>query len=225
MCAPPSLAATAAASVDLPDPEPPTIATRCTAVTVASRRVSEPGQRALILLNGPPASGKSSLARRYAEARSDVAVVDIDVIRGSLELWPERPLEAGLRARRIAIDQIAQLLGSGHDVIVPQLLGRPDFAEQLQAVAHGSHARFTYVALRIDRSEALDAFIARRDDPENSEHVDAEVLVPRDDDARVLGEMYDAFVQLSEGRGDAKWVDVTRGDIEATLRRLVTVLA
>ncbi|MFT4659644.1 MAG: hypothetical protein ACJAXA_003566 [Candidatus Aldehydirespiratoraceae bacterium] len=71
--------------------------------------------------------------RLLAEARCDVEVPDVDMIRGDLEQWSEYPLESGLEARRIAIEHIAELRAEWSHVIVPKFLGRPDFVDRLDA--------------------------------------------------------------------------------------------
>jgi hypothetical protein len=70
-----------------------------------------------------------------AEACCDVEVPDADMIRRNLEQWSEHPLESGLEARRIAIEQIAELRDEWSQVIVPQFLGRRDFVDRLDAIA------------------------------------------------------------------------------------------
>ncbi len=107
---------------------------------------------ALILLNGPPASGKSTLAGRLVSLRPLALNLDIDLVRGQLGQWLDRPADAGLAARALAIAMIDTHLGSGCDVVVPQLLARPDFIEQLEAVAAARGAEFVEIALDVTQS-------------------------------------------------------------------------
>ena len=53
----------------------------------------------LILLNGPPGGGKSTLARMYAEAHPLTLDLDIDLVRDMLGQWRSDPHSAGLLAR------------------------------------------------------------------------------------------------------------------------------
>ena len=53
----------------------------------------------LVLLNGPPASGKSTIAARLVGGRPLALNLDIDVIRSLLGDWKARPPEAGVAAR------------------------------------------------------------------------------------------------------------------------------
>jgi predicted kinase len=83
----------------------------------------------LILLNGAPGSGKSTLALLYIDDHPLTLNLDIDRIRGLLGRWQDDATRAGLLAMaRTHID-------AGHDVIIPQYLGRLPFIEQLEQLA------------------------------------------------------------------------------------------
>jgi len=73
----------------------------------------------LILLNGPPASGKSTLAARFVESHPLALNLEIDVVRHLLGGWADQPTEAGLLARKIAIGMARTALEAGRDVIIP----------------------------------------------------------------------------------------------------------
>ena len=64
----------------------------------------------LVLLNGPPAAGKSTLAARLVATRPLALNLDIDVVRGLLGAWIDRPAGAGLAARALAISMAADSL-------------------------------------------------------------------------------------------------------------------
>ncbi len=84
-------------------------------------------------------------------------------------------------------------LGSGYDVVVPQLLARPDFIEQLEEVAAAAGAEFVEIALDVTRAVAISAFEERRQAPTHSTHRDASDLVERSRSADPVGEIYDAL--------------------------------
>jgi predicted kinase len=117
----------------------------------------------LVLLNGVPASGKSTVARawclRHAE-RLPLAL-DLDVLRAMLGGWRDALPEAGLAARAMALAAIAVHLRAGRDVIVPQYLRRAAFVDELRAVADDAGAAFLEVALVVDASIAEQRFRAR----------------------------------------------------------------
>lgn len=108
----------------------------------------------LILLNGPPAVGKSTLAQLYADEHPLALNLDIDQVRSLLGCWQDEPATAGLLARKISIAATTVHLAAGHDVVVPQLVARLEFIEQLEAAARESGARFCEIIL-LDEMESL----------------------------------------------------------------------
>jgi len=172
------------------------------------------------LLNGPPASGKSTLAQRYVDQHPLSLNLDLDVLRGLLGSWADDPIAAGLTARSFALSMAADHLVGGRHVIVPQFLGRVDFIGQLGEVAAQADSRFVEVALCLERGEAVTAFAERSAAPTTQSHVDAAQLVedsPLDDPVEL---MYDEFLELIKCRPQTRRVDVIRGDIDTTFDRL-----
>lgn len=100
----------------------------------------------LVVVNGLPGSGKSTLARRYAAGHLDAVVVDVDAVRAATQPDPLSH-EAGLRAREVAAAQVREHLVAGRDVVVPQLLVRPDFLAVLSDVARDAGADLRHVVL------------------------------------------------------------------------------
>ena len=179
----------------------------------------------LVLLNGPPASGKSTLAMRLIESRPLALDLDIDVIRGLLGGWLDDPTAAGLAARALTLEMARTHLLAGHDVFVPQFLGRVEFVEQLAALAADVGARFVEIALVLDRAEAIEAFQRRRSAPEEQTHLDAAALVDRSDGTDPVGELYDRYAELLESRSHVHRVPVRRGDIDATVAVIEALLS
>jgi predicted kinase len=176
----------------------------------------------LILLNGPPAVGKSTLASRYAEDHRFALVLDIDRVRRMLGRWREDPHNAGILSRAVAIAAAETHLSSGHDVVVPQLLARPEFIERLAATAAASEARFCEVYLLDDRDSLLRRFAERTRLAAHPTHVEAgETLTNGEAD---LVAYYDRFTALMPTRPDAVTVESTPGDVEATYRRLLDAI-
>ncbi|NOX30318.1 MAG: ATP-binding protein [Actinobacteria bacterium] len=171
----------------------------------------------LVFLNGPPASGKSTLARRFVDKRPLALNLDVDVVRAMLGRWLEQPLKAGQAARAVALEMARTHLESGGDVIVPQFVGRPNFIDQLADVAAETGIRFVEIALMLDRESALAAFEERSQNPTTQSHVDAIALTNLSNAADPVGDMYDAYRRLIESRPLARRIEVTRGDIDTTM--------
>jgi len=108
-----------------------------------------------MLINGAPGSGKSTLARRYAQDHPLTLALDVDRVRGMLGRWLDTPTEAGLLARQMAVEMARVHLCAGHDVVVPQFLGRLDFIGVLQRLCEEVRAEFVEVVLLSNPDEAV----------------------------------------------------------------------
>ncbi|MDQ6725014.1 MAG: ATP-binding protein [Actinomycetota bacterium] len=86
----------------------------------------------LVLLNGPPAIGKTTLAARLVADRPLALLLDIDGIRCSMGQW-EACDESKSLARLLAVQMARVHLSGGHDVVVPQLLAQLPFIEALRS--------------------------------------------------------------------------------------------
>ncbi len=117
----------------------------------------------LLLINGAPGVGKSTLAHRYADEHPLALIIDIDWIRGHLGQWT-RLDQSKLVARDLAAALARAHLLNGHDVIVPQYLGRPDYRERLQLLAEEIDVPFVEVLLTDDADRIMQRFRKRRAD-------------------------------------------------------------
>ena len=163
----------------------------------------------LILLNGPPAVGKSTLARRYAADHPLTLNLDVDVVRGLIGGWRDDPLAAGLLARAVAVAAAGTHLRSGHDVVVPQLVARPEFLGQLEAVAEQTGTEFHELVLMDEKTNILRRFAERG----RAESTDAEVA-----------DLYDRLTALLPERPRAVVIDVAEGAVERTHAELLARL-
>ncbi|MFG1642308.1 AAA family ATPase [Amycolatopsis sp. NPDC049252] len=167
----------------------------------------------LVLLNGPPGSGKSTLARRYADDHPPALALDVDRVRSLIGGWRTAPGPAGLLARDIAVAAARTHLTAGHDVVVPQLLARPEFPERLQALARETGASFHEILLLPGREETRRRFAARGSS-------ETETAEPLTDDQ--FAAMYDRVAAFAEERTRA--LVLRAGKIDHVYQALLTSL-
>lgn len=205
----------------------------------------------LILLNGPPGIGKSTLAQRYVEEHPLALNLDVDRVRSLIGRWREHPQEAGMLARDAALAMAGTHLRAGHDVIVAQYLGRVAFIEQLEELAAEVGARFDEVVLLDTKEESLRRFAQRtaaaaaatatrsgavtdpahadpaHADPAhlNAHALEAQAMVDRDGGPAALEAMYDRLIAVLQERPHAKVVHTRDGQIARAYDDLVGRLA
>lgn len=135
----------------------------------------------LVLLDGAPGVGKSTLARLLAEDRPLTLALDVDQLKHALGRWEEDAAASGLRARELALALIDVQLGAGRDVILGQYLARTPFIEQLEAAAGRAGAEFREVLLEVDEQTLRARLTARAAEPVTPEQaVNARLVGPAD---------------------------------------------
>jgi predicted kinase len=114
----------------------------------------------LIHLNGPPGVGKSTLARRYAAEHSGVLLCDIDVLRTMIGGWQDDD-GAAARIRTAALALITSYLATGHDVVMPQTVGREGELARFTAAAEEAGAKHVHVELVAEPGVVVERFRGR----------------------------------------------------------------
>lgn len=150
----------------------------------------------LLLLNGPPGIGKSTLARRYVDEHPRALLVEIDDLRARLGGWED---DGGtkLLARDLALALAASHLRAGYHVVLPQYLGRTEYIQALDHLASEVDATFHEVLLTDAPSTVAARFRDRREHLASSSepHPQSEV-----GDAAVDETVAEAFTRLETVR-------------------------
>lgn len=101
-------------------------------------RAYAPGVGMLVLLNGPPASGKSTIAARLVAARPLALRLDVDVVRSLLGAWIDQPNDAGLAAQELAVSMARthRVGGSSSDDSLGEMFDRHEEVLRSRMRAH-----------------------------------------------------------------------------------------
>ncbi len=178
----------------------------------------------LILLNGMPAVGKTTLARRYATDHPLTLVLDIDSVRRMLGRWEDDPARAGLVARSLTVAMAAAHLRGGHDVVVPQYLARPQFLDEVARTAERAGAAYREFVLTDDRDTLFERLARRTAAAAEPAHVQAGEQVVRAGGEAALVSMYDRLLLVVNSRPHATVLHCPEGESEDVYRRLVAAL-
>ena len=176
----------------------------------------------LVLLNGPPGIGKTTLAVRYVRDRPLALALDIDTLRRALGQWETDQESAGQLARGLALAMIRTHLAAGHDVVVPQYVARTDFLDALAAAAEAGGGDFSEIYLTDARAAVLERFAARADDEASRQHHDE--AVRNVGGPAGLAAMVDRIEAVRSRRAGATTVTTGAGEIEESYRALVAAL-
>jgi chloramphenicol 3-O-phosphotransferase len=191
----------------------------------STRAVSkDAGIARLILVNGPPASGKSTLARRYVDDHDGAALVEVDTLQMTLPNW-EKDEATRLAAAELAGAAIVEHLGAGRDVVMAQYFGPLGYIVLLEDVAREHGATFVEVILATGATIAIDRFRARRRAmAERGERNPERDIADADVETFIL-DAVERLTQLPTARPESRVIPV---DLEASedevYRRLRSVL-
>lgn len=174
----------------------------------------------LVLLNGPPGIGKSTLAALYADRHPGTLNLDIDSLHRLVGGWRGMGGRVHDVLRPLALAMAAAHLRGGRDVVMPQYLARLDEIAAFEDVAREQGAAFGEVVLLAAREEAVARFARRaeHDDPW-IQHSNGLVGQAR------LGSMYDALADLVPLRPAAVVVRSGPGAVEETYRLVLEALS
>jgi predicted kinase len=168
----------------------------------------------LLHLNGPPGIGKSTLSALWAGRHPGTLNLDIDVLHPLIGGWRDPEQDTHALARPLAKAMAAAYLASGHDVVLPQYLGRLDEVESFAQIAHEQGAGLREVVLLDDKAAAIARFDQRRDDTEWNRH-NRRVVADLGGDA-FLAAMYERLLVIMAARPAAAVVRSVPGAVEET---------
>ncbi len=110
----------------------------------------------LILLNGSPGMGKTTLAQRYVDEHPLALNLDIDNVWMMMGQWQaSRPTSDALKYK-YAHTLAAMHLAEGYDVIVPNSMDAIDRYHGFERVAAAGNAALKEVVLLSDESDAIE---------------------------------------------------------------------
>lgn len=175
----------------------------------------------LILLNGAPGVGKSTLARRWAADHPGTLVCDIDLLRTWVGGWRESFVPTGAMVRPAAQALIGAYLPAG-DVVLPQLIANVAELDSFASVALDAGFSFSHVVLRDPAGPVGERFRRRTgDDPW---HEEVRRLVAEAGGDALLDDYEQRLASLVASRPSAVVIESVEGDEDGTYAALVEAL-
>lgn len=178
----------------------------------------------LILLNGPPGIGKSTLAGLYADRHPGVLNLDVDKVRCLIGGWEEDFQTAGTLVRPIALSMATTHLAAGHTVIMPQYLDAGAEVLLFREAAEGAGASLREIVLMDTREASVERFYSRTDS-DDPWHASVTAIVEQGGGPRLLESMYQDLTSGLEARPTATVIPSRRDHIEETYQLVVEALA
>lgn len=170
----------------------------------------------LILLNGPVAVGKSTIAERYIKDHPLALALNGDEIIVMLGGWLTHEDLARECVFELSKSMVATHLAAGHSVIAPYIVTNPDHAAAFEQIATENGARFYEVALMAPTREEA---IARAHERGSWGERGTNPLQPTD--TPILEDIYDRMMAAMEKRPHTIKISAIKGKPEDTYNQLM----
>jgi predicted kinase len=176
----------------------------------------------LILLNGPPGVGKSTIARRLRDDRPLSLLVDFDELWLLIGDWQHNDkaqqlaFDAGLAMARVHLQ-------AGYDVVAPQLAVGQDFFEAIDAMVGETSAAFHEIVLTGHPERVATQFRQRRAERTLAGENDVSTNIPDDRIDEVIARATKELTAIAAARPHTTVIS-TDGDVDSTYMRVREVL-
>jgi predicted kinase len=178
----------------------------------------------LIHLNGPSGVGKSTLARRYADAHPGVLDLDTDLVLGLIGGWADDFGTALTAARRLATAMAETHLRAGHDVVMPQLTTAPAEVDCFADAATRAGATYREIALTIEPAAMLDRYAARATDTTSTHLRAIDTMINRDGGPTLLRRIHGHYTAYLDTRPDCTRIRTDQRTADDTYAALCAAL-
>ncbi len=117
--------------------------------------------RAIVII-GPPAAGKSTLAHRLAE-KNNALLIDSDVIKSKLPEYDSgrNASQVHIESTQLASDALEQAILAGHNIVLPKVGGDARSLDELIQLLIASGYEVYLVLNDLDRGKATERCLAR----------------------------------------------------------------
>ena len=178
----------------------------------------------LIIINGPLGSGKTTLARAYADDHPLTLRLDIDNIWALISGRRDEPQATTALAKNMANAMAEIHLQAAHDVVVPQFYFDIEQYIEWEDLAKKCNAELYEVYLEISKKDSIDRYIKRGQAAGNPDGFRPGSLVKRLGGIAQLEKMYDQAKATADARPKTIRLNSRLNAIEETYSELLKAL-
>lgn len=178
----------------------------------------------LILLNGPPGIGKSTLSARYANEHTPALNIDVDRLRDSVGKWQENQDVSMVQKYKFAYAMAEIHLYDGYDVVVADTIEALEVCNRFEAIAEKCGAILREVVLIAPIDEAIERCKTRARSMGYSTGFRPGGTLESGGKEEMLKRIYAEMIEAVNGRPNTVKILSTEGSIEETYQLLLAAV-
>lgn len=179
----------------------------------------------LILLNGNPGMGKTTLAERYAEEHPMTLNLDIDNIWIMMGGW-DTPGSDSNRLKQKYAHTIADMhLAEGYDVIVPSLMQSVSQYEAFERIAQANNAALKEVVLLSNVEDAIERCKTRARAQGHPDGFRPGGVLDSGGREKMLESMFESVATTISQRPNMQVIASVEHDIDDTYQKLLSTIS
>lgn len=178
----------------------------------------------LILINGNPGMGKTTLASRYIQDYPLALNLDVDILWHMMGRWQEQLEQSQELKYRHAYALADAHLRNGYNVVVADLLETTERHEQFEFIANGHNAEFREVVLISDKDTAIERCKERARRMGYADGFRPGGVLDTHGREAKLAEMYENVLTTLGQRKNSILITPKVGDIETTYRQFLRAI-
>ncbi len=178
----------------------------------------------LILINGNPGMGKTTLAQMYVDENPLSLNLDIDNIWIMLGQWQHTRPESEVIKLDYAYTLADMHLARGYNVIVPNLMQTFDQYERFEAIARSNNAVLKEIVLMSSCNDAIERCKMRARSQGHPEGFRPGGVLDTGGREKMLERFYENMLGAVATRPNIITVQSVYGDIDSTYQKLVTAI-
>ena len=179
----------------------------------------------LILINGNPGMGKSTLAERYTNEHPLTLNLDVDRIWHMMGQWQTMLDESHRLKQKHSYALAESHLAEGYDVVVPNLMETVDRPEKFERIAKLHGALFREVALVTSPEDAIERCKARARRMGYEDGFRPGGVLDTHGRELKLAEMYQNMLAVTALRTQTVQIQPELGDLEGTYQHFLSAIA